>query len=66
MAFKKNAKTYPTNPNIDIEDLMDYVEIAFPEEHQEGCAFGLANGFGDKITECHCSKSHILNFLKKK
>jgi len=62
MIAKKNI---PTNPNVDFEDLMDFVEVAFPSEHQEGCAYGQNDGLGDKITECYCSKGHIINFLKK-
>lgn len=59
-----SKKNYPTNNNVDFEDLMDFVQVALPSEHQEGCAYGQNDGYSGKIMDCHCSKGHIISFLR--
>lgn len=64
LQMAKLRNKYPVNANIDFEDLLDYTALATPFDHESGCVYGLNDGNDDKIMECHCSRSHVKEFLK--
>jgi hypothetical protein len=64
LQMAKLRNKYPVNANIDFEVLLDYTALATPFDHQEDCAYGQNDGNNGKIRECHCSRSHVKEFLK--
>ena len=60
--MKKMIPTFEAD--IDFATFLDYTDHAKPYEHEEGCAYGLPDGFSGIISECYCTKLHICKFIK--